>query len=270
MICDIITYNSEEELFEIRYNILKDVVDEFRVIEFDQTFSGKPRQENFRQNWPKVTHYFVTQETWGKYRELALGSPNTNFGKGAEHWVREFCQKESIRDCLEDLDDSDIVFIGDCDEIWHPALATKEPLRTHKLGLLVYSYYLNNRSSEEFYGTIFTKYGTIKGKCLNHIRSLPSYFNYIPNGGWHFTSLGGYEKVKQKLTDSYTAETYANIWVMDNLSHNIAANTDFLGRNFQYTIDESQWPTYLKQNREKYKHLLRYEENPKNLQKVHA
>lgn len=255
MICDVITYNGEAELFEIRYNVLKDVVDEFRVVEFDQTFSGRPKKQLFTQNWPKVKHYFITQDIWSTYEELAKSSPNTEYGKGAEHWIREFCQKESIKDCLDDLRDDDVVFIGDCDEIWNPMLAQEIPTKSHKLGLLVYSYYLNNRSSEQFHGTLFTKYGIIKNKCLNHVRSQPSYYEFIPNAGWHFTSMGGHEQVKRKLLDSYTEESYASPMVIDNLEENIKNNKDFLGRDFTYKIDESQWPEYLKKNKDKYRGL---------------
>ena len=259
MICDIVTFNGEQEIWEIRYHVLKDVIDEFRVIEFDETFSGKPKEPKFTQNWDKVKHYLVTKETWGKYEELAKASPNTQYGEGALHWIQEFAQKEAIRDCLVDLKDEDTLFIGDCDEVWHPSLVVHEPKRTHKLGLLVYSYYLNNKSSESFYGTIFTTYGIIKDKCLNHIRSVPSNYSYIPNAGWHFTSIGGHEKVKEKLTDSYTKDSYANDQVLGNLKENIENSKDFLGRNFTYTIDESQWPSYLTNNKDKYKHLLRHE-----------
>ena len=259
MICDIITVNGEQELFEIRYQILKDFVDEFRVIEFDQTFSGKPKEHTFTQERDKVKYYFVTKDTWSKHEELAKSSPNTQYGKGAEHWMREFCQKESIKDCLTDLQDDDVVFIGDCDEVWNPLLAQYEPKKSHKLGLLVYSYYLNNRSSEQFYGTLWTKYKFIKDKCLNHVRSLPIYYEYVPNGGWHFTSMGGHEKVSKKLTDSYTGESYATKEVLDNLEENIKNNRDFLRRDFTYKVDESGWPKYLKDNREKYKHLLKNE-----------
>ena len=257
MIYDIITYNGEKELFDIRYNILKDFVDEFRVIEFDHTFSGNPKHSLFHLNLPKVKSYYVTESTWSKYHDLALSSPNTQYGKGAEHWVREFCQKESIKDCLTDLKDEDICFIGDCDEIWNPSLAQYEPKRGHKLGLLVYSYYLNNKSSEQFYGTLWTKYGIIKEKTLNHLRSISSYHEQIPNGGWHFTSMGGHENVKKKLTDSYTVDSYAPPVVLNNLEENIRNNKDFLGRDFTYKIDESQWPQYLKDNKDKYKHLMR-------------
>lgn len=256
MIYDIVTYNGEEELFEIRYEILKDFVDEFRVIEFDTTFSGKSKPRLFASNLPKVKSYYVEMSQWYHYLELAKASPNTEYGKGAQHWLTEFAQKESIKDCLTDLQDDDVLFIGDCDEIWNPLLAECFPKKSHKLELLVYSYYLDNRSSEEFYGTLFTTYGLIKDKCLNHVRSQSSYYEKIGKGGWHFTSMGGHQKVKQKLTDSYTSDSYAPPQVLDNLETNIMNNRDFLGRPFTYRIDTSQWPLYLRENQEKYQHLL--------------
>lgn len=254
MITDCITYNGESELFDLRYNILKDVVDEFRVVEFDKTFSGKPKEKLFTKKYDKVKHYFVTD--WQKYEELALSSPNTEYGKGAKNWVTEFCQKESIKDCLTDLNDEDILFIGDCDEVWHPSLVAFRPKKSNKLGLLVYSYYLNNLSSEKFFGTLFTRYGLIKSKCLNHVRSLPHHYDYIPNAGWHFTSMGGYEKVKQKLTDSYTEDSYASPAIIENLKANLENKKDFLGREFTYKKDESSWPDYLKKHREAYQSFL--------------
>ena len=251
-IYDICTFNGESELFEIRYQVLKDFVDEFRVIEFDQTFSGKPKQPLFAQNWPKVKSYYVTQDIWSKYEGLARSSPNTQYGKGAEHWVREFCMKESIKDCLNDLQDKDQVFIGDCDEIYENVLYYKRP---EKLKLRVYSYYLNNRSNEQFWGTLLAEYKDIKNSCLNHLRAL-SPKNQI-EVGWHFTSMK--DGLRKKLEDSYTSDSYANDWVMSNLDKNIENNKDFLGRNFEYKLEESQWPEYLRGNKDKYKHLLKSE-----------
>ena len=259
MIYDIITYNGEVDLFEIRYNILKDYVDEFRVIEFSETFSGKEKQPTFLYNQfiqagkGKVKYSFIAEEQWLKYYDIALSSPNTQYGKGAEHWVREFAQKESIKDCLQGINDEDVVLIGDCDEIWQPNVAYIE--KPAKLKLRVYSYYLNNRSNEEFYGTLVATASDIRNNCLNHLRAnAPKTEEEL---GWHFTSMGGSDTVKKKLTDSYTKETYATDGVLDNLEDNIDNNRDFLGRNFEYRVDESGWPQYLKDNKEKYKHLLK-------------
>lgn len=252
MIVDVITFNGEQELFEIRYNILKDFVDKFIVIEFDKTFSGKPKERTFFFNLPKVKYFFHTEDVYGKYMELARLSPNT---VGAEHWKMEFSQKESIKDALIHLRDDDLVFIGDCDEIWNPEQMTyfKTIDKPEKMKLSVYTYFLNNRSSEEFWGTIFSKYKDIKNECLNHLRVNSKKTN--GTYGWHFTSMGGYEKVKKKLSDSYTRESYWTPHVELMLEDNIYLNMDFLGRDFEYKIDESGLPQYLLDYKDKYKHL---------------
>ena len=257
MIVDICTFNGEKELFELRYNILKDYVDSFRVIEFDKTFSGREKHPVFAQNWPKVRSYYITEATWSKYNTMALESPNCP-KDGPEHWRREFAQKESIKDAISDLNEKDIVFIGDVDEIWNPDQMkdytyVDDPI---KLKLKVYSYFLDNRSSEEFWGTLVARYMDIKDACLNHLRSNTD-LRTKEEYGWHFTSMGGYERVKDKLTDSYTNDSYANDWVLNNLESNINEIHDFLGRHFSYNKDDSEWPQYLKDNKSKYKHLLR-------------
>lgn len=251
MIYDVVTFNGEHDLFEIRYNILKDYVDEFIVVEFDKTFSGRPKSQTFFRLLPKVTYHFIEEEQYNKYMDLALSSPNT---QGASHWIREFCQKESIKDCLTHLRDDDIVFIGDCDEIWDKEiLEAPETNIIWKLKLKIYTYYLNNHSSEEFYGTICGFYKNFKDKCLNHLRS-----NSPKTGhtfGWHFTSLK--DGLERKLTDSYTEESYAIPEVLCNLKENIENNRDFLGRDFKYEVDESELPKYLLENKQKYLHLFK-------------
>lgn len=265
MIVDCFTFCGEYDLLEIRLNVLNDYVDQFIIIEAPTTFSGqiKPlywaeRDERFEE-WEHKIKYFVIDENYSD-EEIALAesSPNT---QGAYHWKHEFLQKESIKKALTHLKDDDLVFIGDVDEIWE---LTGVPLQyiygdmpysgVFKLGLKVYSYYLNNRSSEIFYGTIIGKYKDIKDECLNHLRMNARKCDIC---GWHFTSMGGIELVRRKLNDSYTEETYNNDWVKLHLEDNIVNNKDFLGRSFTYKTDESEWPQYLKDNRDKYVHLLK-------------
>jgi len=262
MIYDIITYNGEKELFDIRLNILSNYVDKFVVVEFDETFSGKPKHKRFIQDWHKelsqftnkIEYAYLRKLDYKRYEALAEISPNVP-KNGPAHWKQEFCQKEAIKDILFDLEDDDIVYIGDVDEIWDPTMTIEGP---SKLKLKVYSYYLNNRSNEEFWGTIVAQYKDIKDKCLNHLRT-----NDLPKTekeyGWHFTSMGGAEKVKKKLLDSYTEDSYAHPRVLDQLASNIANNTDFLFRDFSYRTDESEWPQYLKDNWFKYERLLKHD-----------
>lgn len=252
-VIDVFTWNGEHELFELHYQTLKDVVDEFVVIEFDRTFSGQEKESLFPfQDHPKVTYRFLRETDYEKYYELANSSPNT---QGAAHWVTEFAQKESIKDALTHLKDTDMVFIGDVDEIWEPELALLGAPWPVKLKLRVYTYYLNNRSTEHFWGTLWGEWGDIKGHVLNHLRSGAQKTDGY--GGWHFTSMGGAEALKKKLTDSYTQESYATPEVLENVAYNVENQRDFLGRDFIYTIDESEWPEFLRENKKKYGHLCK-------------
>ena len=274
MIYDCVTYNGEEELWDIHYNCLKPYVDQFIVCEAPTTFSGEAKPlyfERIKDKYPDVI-YHVIDENWIEEEKMqAWTSPNT---VGPPHWTREFLQKESIKKALLTVDrikgtsklhdgtnlnfelhgppkDDDIIFIGDVDEIWD-----KSALKltgTYKLKLKVYTYYLNNRSSEEFWGTLKTTYGHMKGLCLNHLRM--GAIRTQHHRGWHFTSQA--RDLHKKLTDSYTQESYATPYVLDRLQANIDSNRDFLGRDFNYWEDTKKWPAYLKNNREKYRHLCK-------------
>ncbi len=261
MIYDVCTFNGEADLLDIRLNILNPVVDQFLIIEFRETFSGKQKKlkyppifRRYTKFFKKITYYSLPESIYMEYANLANVSPNVPKG-GPEHWAREFCQKESIKWTLACLRDTDTVMIGDVDEIVAPE-HYQEPFDTiTKFKLRVYTYYLNNRSSEQFWGPIRAKWGDIKDDCLNHVRNGSSEKNTHYEQGWHFTSIGGHDKVKEKLTDSYTQDSYAHPTVIENLKDNIANQRDFLGRGFTYRRDESEWPTYLTKNRKKYEHL---------------
>lgn len=251
-VIDVTMFNGEYDLFDLRYHMLKGYVDQFIVCEAPTTFSGATKPLYFREIEHKYakTSYFVIDEHWtDAEKQLAWDSPNT---VGAAHWTREFLQKESIKKALVGLVSSDLVFIGDVDEIWdRKVLNIKSwPL---KLKLDVYTYYLNNHSNEQFWGTLVAPYEVIKNSTLNHLRTRAP--KSKKNLGWHFTSMA--KDLPKKLTDSYTQESYATPSVLENLAYNIEHNKDFLGRNFSYELNEDAWPLYLKNNRANYLKLLK-------------
>lgn len=263
MIYDIFTFNGEFDLLEIRLNILDEFVDEFIICEAPTTFSGKPKPLYFGEFLEGIKHgrynikprvldkikYFVIDENYTEEEiELAENSPNT---QGAEHWKHEFLQKESIKKALTHLKDDDICFIGDVDEIWRMPKVNG----VYKLRLEVYTYYLNNLSTEKFWGTIVGRYGDIKDKCLNHLRVEAD--KTLADYGWHFTSMGGLDEVRRKLSDSYTEESYWNPVVQNRLEINFKNNKDFLGRDFEFIIDETNLPKYIISNKKRYEHLFR-------------
>ena len=258
MIVDCFTFNDEFDLLELRLSILDPYVDQFVIVESRTTFADEAKPLHFQENrdkfkkWEhKIKHYVNEGIYTDEEMEQARISPNTG---GSPRWMNEFLQKEQIQKALTHLDEEDIVFVGDVDEIWSPeALKGIEGIK--KLKLRVYTYYLNLRSNEEFWGTIKARYKDIKGQCLNHLRNAAPEKNTKDYEGWHFTSQGGLEAVKKKLKDQY------NIGVFDENAENSLQSRfgvkDFIGRDFKLEVDESEWPTYLKENREKYKHLLK-------------
>lgn len=259
MIYDVFTYNGELDILKLRLGMLYEHVDKFIIVEAKTTFSGKKKPLYFSQEekylkefWPKISYFVIDEKYTAEEKAMAEQSPNT---LGAKHWKREFLQKESIKKALLNLNDNDTVIIGDVDEIWDPKMAFKMAHAPFKLKLKVYAYYLNNRSSEEFWGPIVSPYIHIKMACLNHLRT--SAWPTVYYGGWHFTSMGGLKEVRRKLNDSYTAESYNTKAVQDALRVRVRDGKDYLGRPFTFTLDESEWPQYLKDNRYKFEHLCR-------------
>ena len=263
-IIDVFTYNGEREILDLRLNILSDKVDRFIIVEAKTTFSGNKKplyfsehERFFQKFWPQIDYFIVDENYSDEEHALAETSPNT---RGAAHWKTEFLQKESIKKALKYLNDDDLVFIGDVDEIWNYPQLFKEDYAGFpdrmvlKLKLRVYAYYLNNRSNEEFWGPILTKYKNVKDQCLNHLRST-NHHKSLKYHGWHFTSMGGVKEVSRKLNDSYTPESYNTLEVQQLLPERVKNGTDYLGRPFEFTIDESEWPLYLKENKVKYSRL---------------
>lgn len=246
----------------LHLGVLGNYVDKFIVVEANKTFTGNDKpmyfsrdQRFFKPWWKKIEYYVVSDWDDPDLWQKAIESPNTT---GASHWKREFYIKESIHKALKasGVKDDDTLFIGDVDEIIDPTanFVSETPV---KAKLRVYAYYLNNLSTEVFHGTLVAQYKDIKDKCLNHLRSDQSLYsngNYL---GWHFTSQGGIDEVRRKLNDSYTPESYNTFEVQQLLPERMRTNQDYLGRNFQFTVDETNWPQYLKDNKSKFRYLCR-------------
>jgi beta-1,4-mannosyl-glycoprotein beta-1,4-N-acetylglucosaminyltransferase len=281
-IYDVFTFFNELDMLELRLEMLDPYVDKFVLIECVETFSGNKKplyyeenKERFKKFHNKIIHH-ITYDPPKSYDDLRnrILDPNSdelmkqicmqaltssNVPPGELHWLKEFYQKENIRRALLGLDDEDLCFITDLDEIWNPDLKYDiEDHKIYKLVQLAYSLYLNNRSNEPWAGTLLTKYKNIKNACLNHLRT-PSktQYDYIQNGGWHFTFMGGSDQIKLKL-ESYGHQEYNNESIKNKIEDNLKNNKDVLGRsNFSFWIDETDLPKYILENKEKYKKFFK-------------
>jgi hypothetical protein len=276
---DAFIFFNELELLEIRLNILDPYVDYFVIVESTTTFSGKEKPLVFQENKDrfaafahKIKHLVIDDTPASRsvlenrlstlsgveYNIAHETLTNTNVPKGHDMWLREFYQRESIKKALTGLRDTDFVFVSDIDEIWNPEVTIdyrKDCI--HKLRQRVYSYYLNNHSSEPWAGTFGTVYKNIRSRCLGDMRdAAKTTYMYVENGGWHFTNQGGAARIATKI-DAYSHQEFNTDKVKNNLEKNIAENKDFVGRSFTYTVDEANLPTYLVEHKEHYKDLFR-------------
>lgn len=262
MIVDIFSYNGEADLLELRLNMLDKVVDEFIVCEGDETTSGYAKLRYFEQDkerfkpWLHKIKYFIM----APYTDVAMTALAEKQPLPSEHWWRrEFIQKESMRFALTHLKGEDRVFIGDVDEIWNPDITYPEGRL--ELQQIVYAYSLDNRSSEFWTGTSVMSYNYIKEDTLDNLRAYDDRRAYmkapvLPNAGWHFTNMGGKEFIKRKIK-SYAHQEFNQEAILNNVEQNIKENKDYLGRNFTFTKDESELPSYLLENKDKYLHLFK-------------
>ncbi len=235
MIYDCFMFNGEYDMLDIRFNLLDKYVDKFVLCESEQTFSGnwKPlywseRPDAFDQWEGKVIHHVVEPKAFD------------------DAFARAGYQKDSIRSALSECEPDDIIYYGDVDEIWTPQI------KEGKLRQLNYSYFLNNRSSEDWQGTNVCRYKNLYD--LNSWRA--NHDVVLEDGGWHFTNVMPFEKLINKI-ESYDHQE-ANIpWVKEGLKSRMEANIDFLGRTHDWKgnpfimwKDESQLPQYVLDNKQ--------------------
>ena len=265
---DTFLFNNEFDLLEIRFNILNDYVDYFVLVEANETFSGKSKplyyeinKDRFSQWSDKIIHIVVDNSN-DRLWEFSKSSPNV--GAGEHWWVREFYQKENIISGLVNASDNDLVFVSDLDEIWNTSVIFNDgysynldnvyrPIQT------AYHYYLNNKSNQDisaWVGTRFSSVKTLKKYGANHFRTEREVQSVnIENGGWHFTNIGDFNFIKEKL-ESYSHQEYNSDFIKNRIEKSIESNVDFLNRGFSLWKDELNLPEYLIKNKKKYKHLF--------------
>ena len=228
-IYDCFTFFNELELLELRLESLWDVIDCFVIVEADKTHANIPKPFNFYEHLrdfekylPKI--HYVMDTSVVEY-------------KGAEDWSIENNQRNNIIKGLTDAAPDDLIMISDVDEFPDPAIVKTirdsftdgqgfvdfiafydtSPFTPGKLvpfhsGMMINNFL--NLSPVSFQQKFYSYYfdwvcrklpwpGTVIGKFKfmkspQAFRDVREVLPRIVNGGWHFSSMGGVEKLLEK------------------------------------------------------------------------
>jgi beta-1,4-mannosyl-glycoprotein beta-1,4-N-acetylglucosaminyltransferase len=220
MIVDAFAFFNELELLELRLNTLNSVVDKFFLVESPYTFTGLDKPLYFEENkhkaefapfLDKITHIITEGQPAGLI-------PHANQLNERQHnaWTYDYWQKDHFQKAFDFMENDDVFMFSDLDEIPHP-FVLQELISERKLPAVLlqtlYFYYINwVRPSDEdgahqkegyIYGTaLITKEEYIKrGYWPKKMRDERFNFYKVPpdRGGWHYCSLGGVDRVAQKM-----------------------------------------------------------------------
>lgn len=219
MIYDCFTFFNELDLLDIRLYELADIVDVFVLVESPLTFQGKPKPLCFRNN----SNRFKAFED--QIRHIVVD----DMPDGDNPWEREFHQRNSLKLGLHDAAADDCVLISDADEIARPEvlkqIAEAGSMRFLEQDLSIY--FLDWRAMDRPTGTWAKAYAGPAASIME-MQDLsaprfndPSYarslnrdpeFPAVEGAGWHFSWLGGVEKMLEKLDATSHTEATLQIW----------------------------------------------------------
>lgn len=239
MIIDVFTFYNEIELLEFHINHVKDYVDKIIVIEGDRTYTGKPYKSRFNIKDPKVEHHIVP----------LLEAPD-------DRWENEALQRYLAGEIAKKY--AGTIFFECADEILKPEMY-KEYDEPQNFILDNYYYYFNGKDTINSAHPMPIAIPSHLITDLHFQWTHRSSFNQVPNAGWHFSYLGGAERIKEKL-GAYSHSENDTDEIKKDLKENIESGNDIFGRqdhHFEYVLVDNSFPEELVKNQEKYKGLIK-------------
>lgn len=204
-IYDCFTFFNELEVLEIKLNELYDHIDYFVLVESTETFMGKPKPLYFEEN----------KEKFSKFLDKIIHIVITDHIETQNPWEREYYQKNQALKGLIQCEDDDIIIISDTDEILRAAKLPDviAPLLSNQAScvsceLACYTYYLNRQGvwganwsgwMPSLVCCVVAKYGEVKRNLLQGMRSKRAEVGVVRDAGWHFSYMGGIDRVKLKF-----------------------------------------------------------------------
>ena len=233
---DCITFYQANMLFQLRFEILKDVVDYFVICEANKSHTGLKKEFNFN---PKIPEKYKNKIIYIKVTDL----PDIKI-KGKKDYKLLSLQMENLFKGIQSANQNDLIIFSDEDEIPNPNIINSFNFNKHKFGIFLqnmYYYKLNIMNIDEGNGNwagsricqrknlkSFFKLRLLKIKNLEYPfwridkeRSI----ELIKKGGWHFTYLMRPKEISKKIQDmahtEFNKEKFKDINFIENNIKNL-------------------------------------------------
>jgi beta-1,4-mannosyl-glycoprotein beta-1,4-N-acetylglucosaminyltransferase len=295
-IYDCFQFFNELDLLELRLELLYDHVDYFVISETNRTHSDLEKPLFFLENKEKYEKYldkiiYVNHEfpqdilnmgrkeggnlytnQYNKISERYDIEENEGQLKKYPTFCRDYLQKEFIKFGLVDCDDDDLIMISDLDEFPDPKYI--DEVRIKNLNNVVFMqdcfyYNINTLAHTNWYGNYVVRYSDTKDVSLTHLKNKRVNFEKLFKAGWHFSFMGGPERVKTKIK-SYAHQEYNNPSILNSVEQKINSGVDVFNRpsyqdplqEFYFdkmiNVDIEQFPTkMIELIKQKYNYLIR-------------
>lgn len=245
-VIDCFTFFNELDLLEFRFKLLEGVVDKFVICESNLTFSGNSKPYNFEDNrsrykeWEdKIIYLPIEQTKEGiPFEKVTTYSPNNG------PFLLEYQQRNALLYAAEFMSDEDLVLVGDIDEIPNPeAIISVAQSSIINNGInnavsfpMLFHYYYMNCQMEGYdrvwNGTVACFADYFKEVGPQHLRDHRNHFTKLPViAGYHFSYLGGPDKVKTKIESfAHTEFNRADITSDENIINALNNGQDIFRR----------------------------------------
>lgn len=290
-IIDCFTFFNELDLLEFRLKLLAGQVDHFVIAESNLTHSGQAKPFYFEENkarfdqWKeKIIYLKISQSIEG-----LVFNAEASYNPQSAAWKLENEQRNALSQANKIIDNKDLVMLSDLDEIPDPLILQsakrwgsiivgmlpvlrsfsykKEPL---VLSQLFHYYFLNcqNTGQERWWnGSIVSSGQQFKTLRPQELRDKRNDYKRIPKAGWHFSYLGGLEKIKEKIRSFAHTEFNKEEFLNDeNILNAMEEGKDIFKRHgvsYRF-VSLLYYPKYIRKIMLQYPHLL-YQKHKDNL-----
>ena len=265
-IYDCVQFFNEENVLDLRLNILNEFVDFFVIVESTTDHQGNEKKLNFDirkfKKFEKKIIYIVVEDTSDIIKKSHIG----------QNSLVERHQRNSILKGLNNCDDNDLVIISDVDEI--PDLNKlnlfdKKNYAVFSQKKFDYKLNLLNETEGDWHGSKICLKKKLKSPQWLRGLKFKKYpfwrFDKIKNiqiikdGGWHFSYLQSPDKIIKKIASfshgEWNKSEFANI---QNIEEKIRNQKNIFDLEFSYkkvNLD-STFPKYIIENRDKFKEWI--------------